>query len=154
MDQETESKKVVDAPMHSAEHILTGTLIKMFGCERPFTTHIEKKKSKADYHFTRSLTPSEEQDVEAAVNRIIAADLPVREEYLPRSEAAKTHKLERLPADQGQPVRIVRIGDYDACPCIGPHVKHTAEIGAFRIVSTSFDNGALRVRFKLQSTSA
>jgi len=43
-----ETKKKVDPRMHSAEHILTATLMKMSSCGRPFTTHIEKKKSKAD----------------------------------------------------------------------------------------------------------
>jgi len=46
-------------------------------------------------------------------------------------------------------IRIVKIGDYDACPCIGPHVNSTKEIGEFRIGSTSFDNGVLRIRYKL-----
>ncbi len=135
--------------MHSAEHILTAMLTKKFGCPRPFTTHIEKKKSKADYALDRALTPSEEQEVQSAVNELIGKNLPVREEFLPREEAEKTYRLERLPTDAGTSVRIVHIGDYDACPCIGPHVQNTAEIGNFRIVSTSFEKGALRVRFKL-----
>jgi misacylated tRNA(Ala) deacylase len=149
MEQETEMK-LVDPRMHSAEHILTAALIRMFGCGRPFTTHIEKKKSKADYRFDRELTAAEEQQVQAAVNELIGKDLPVTEEFLSREQAAQRHRLERLPDDAGEAVRIVHIGDYDACPCIGPHVKHTAEIGEFRIVSTSYENGALRVRFKLK----
>lgn len=153
MEQEID-KKAVDPRMHSAEHILTATLIKMFGCGRPFTTHIEKKKSKADYRFDRELTAAEEQQIQAAVNEAIARDLAVTEEVLSREEAAQRHKLERLPDDAGDRVRIVHIGNYDACPCIGPHVRHTAEIAEFRIVSTSYENGALRVRFKLKEADA
>jgi Ser-tRNA(Ala) deacylase AlaX len=41
------------------------------------------------------------------------------------------------------------MGDYDACPCIGEHVSSTGEIGQFRITTTSFEDGVLRVRFKL-----
>ena len=36
-------------PMHTAEHILNQTMIRMFGCERSKNTHIERKKSKCDY---------------------------------------------------------------------------------------------------------
>jgi Ser-tRNA(Ala) deacylase AlaX len=135
--------------MHSAEHILTGTLIRMVGCGRPFTTHLEKKKSKADYAFGRSLTPAEENELEERVNEVIARDLPVRAELLPRETAAAAFDLRRLPEEAGEQVRIVRIGDYDACPCSGVHVESTSEIGRFRLVSTTFEDGALRVRFKL-----
>ena len=57
--------------------------------------------------------------------------------------------MERLPEDAGDDIRIIRIGGYDACPCIGPHVKTTGEIGAFRVVSNSFEEGILRIRYKL-----
>lgn len=143
------SDKEVDPRMHSAEHILTATLMKVIGCGRPFTTHIEKKKSKADYRFGRDLTSDEIGSVQRLVNEVIKSDLPVREEFLPMPAAGVRFSLERLPADAGDTVRIVHIGDYDACPCIGPHVPSTAQIGTFRMVSTSFEEGTLRVRFKL-----
>ncbi|HEY5912585.1 MAG TPA: hypothetical protein VJA21_18440 [Verrucomicrobiae bacterium] len=152
-ESEQEEKKAIDPRMHSAEHILTATVMKMFGCARPITTHIEKKKSKADYRFARGLTPSEEQQLQSRVNEVILRDLVVTEEFLKRSEAERTYHLERLPADAGDRVRIVHVGDYDACPCIGPHVRRTSEIGTFRIVSTSFEHETLRVRYKLDPAS-
>jgi len=144
-------KKVVDPRMHSAEHILTATLMAMFGCGRPFTTHLEKKKSKADFRYARDLTPEETNQVEARVNEVIARNLSVWEEFLPRSEAGRIYNLARLPEEAGESIRIVHIGDYDACPCSGNHVKQTNEIGRFRIVSTTYDSGALRVRFKVEA---
>jgi len=141
--------KEADPRMHSAEHILTGALVSMFGCGRPFTTHLEKKKSKADYRFGRPLTDAEVREIERRVNEAIRADLPVQESFLPRAEAGKLFDLSRLPDDVGETVRIIRIGDVDACPCSGTHVRSTHEIGAFTIVSTSHEEGALRVRFKL-----
>ena len=143
-------KKEVDPRMHSAEHILTAALMAMTGCGRPFTTHIEKKKSKADYRVGRDLKAKEIGELERRVNEVIRADLPVLEELMPRDMAEKSFSLERLPEVAGQSIRIIRIGDYDACPCIGPHVKTTAEIGGFRIISTAYEDGALRVRFKLE----
>ena len=135
--------------MHSAEHILNQTMDRMFHCGRCFNAHIERKKSKCDYRFNRPLSQMELQEIQTRVNRIFAADLPVIEKYIPRSEALRNYNTEKLPGDAGDIIRIVQIGDYDACPCIGPHVKSSGEISGFQITSSSFDDGVLRIRFKL-----
>jgi misacylated tRNA(Ala) deacylase len=135
--------------MHSAEHLLNQTMVRMFGCGRCFSAHIEKKKSKCDYRFDRPLTLEEIKNIEAQVNTVIKSDLPILEEYLSREEARKYFNLERLPDNTGDELRIIRIGDYDACPCVGFHVNSTGDIGEFRIISSSFDNDVLRLRYKL-----
>jgi len=145
--------KIVDPRMHSAEHILSGTMVRIHGTGRPFTTHLEKKKSKVDFRFPRPLTDEELADLERRVNQVIAGDLPVWEETLDREEAARQFDLARLPDSAGERVRIVHIGDYDACPCSGEHVRTTSEIGIFRLISASHDEGALRLRFKLSSAA-
>jgi Ser-tRNA(Ala) deacylase AlaX len=142
-------KKEIDPRMHSAEHILNQTMVRFLGCGRCFSSHIEKKKSKCDYHFDRPLSEKEVDRIMKQVNEVIRSNLPVSEDFITRDEAEKQFNLSRLPEDAGDPVRIISIGDYDSCPCIGPHVHFTGEIGAFRIVSTSFENGVLRMRFKL-----
>ena len=141
--------KSYDPQMHTAEHILNQTMVRMFGCDRSFSSHIEKKKSKCDYRFDRQLAPVEELELVKQVNEVISRDLDVKEEFLTLEEASKKFNLSRLPEGSGDEVRIVTVGDYDACPCIGPHVKNSSEIGVFQLVSTSFENGILRVRFKL-----
>jgi misacylated tRNA(Ala) deacylase len=142
-------KKEINPRMHSAEHVLNQTMVGMFNCGRCFSAHIEKKKSKCDYHFDRVLSEAEVAQIEKKVNEMIQSDLPVMEEYMTRQEAKGRFNLDRLPDDVGDPIRIVRVGDYDACPCIGPHVKSTKDIGEFRIGSVSFEEGVLRIRFKL-----
>ena len=142
-------KKAIDPRMHSAEHILNQTMNRMFDCGRCFSAHIEKKKSKCDYHYYRDLSDDEIKEIEKRVNDTIDADLAVTEEYIRMEEAKCYYNVERLPSDAGGKIRIVKIGDYDACPCIGPHVSSTKMIGVFRITSTSFEKGALRIRFKL-----
>lgn len=142
-------KKAIEPRMHSAEHILNQTMVRMFHCNRSFSAHIEKKKSKCDYHFNRALTEEEIRQIEKQVNDVIQADMAVTEEYVTRQESEKHYNLERLPQDAGEEIRIVKIGDYDACPCIGRHVRSTKEIGRFRISSVSFENAVLRIRFKL-----
>ena len=135
--------------MHSAEHILNQTMDRMYQCGRCFNAHIERKKSKCDYRFNKALTADETEEIQARVNRIIQSDLPVSEEFISKSEAFGRFNTEKLPDDVGDRIRIIRIGDYDHCPCIGPHVKSTAEIGEFRITSTAFEDGVLRIRYKL-----
>lgn len=142
--------KDIDPRMHTAEHLLSGTLVAMFDMGRPFTTHLEKKKSKADYRFARTLTEEEARRVEERVNDLIDADLPVREEYLSREEAAARFDLSRLPDAAGDSVRVVHCGDADACPCSGPHVASTKHCVRFRLISWSHEDGALRVRFRLE----
>ncbi len=143
--------KDYDPRMHSAEHILNQTMVRMFHCGRSFSMHLEKKKSKCDYHFDRNLTEEEVREIERRVNEVIQSDAVVREELLSRDEAQRAFDLSRLPDQTGDVVRIIRIGDYDACPCIGQHVRTTKEIGTFHILSTSYEGGVLRVRFKLHS---
>jgi len=142
-------KKEIDPKMHSAEHILNQTMVRMFSCNRCFRAHIEKKKSKCDYHFDRPLTKQEIRQIEEGVNNIIHADMLVTQEFITKEESQKHYNIERLPRNVGDEIRIVKIGDYDTCPCSGTHVNSTGEIGEFQVVSVSFDNGVLRIRYKL-----
>jgi misacylated tRNA(Ala) deacylase len=144
-------KKDYDPAMHTAEHILNQTMDRMFACGRSFNAHIERKKSKCDYRFPRPLTTEEIAAVEAAVNRVIGQNLAISERMVDRTEAEKSYFTGKLPADAGERIRIITVGDYDACPCIGRHVRSTAEIQGFRLLSASHANGVLRIRFTLRS---
>ena len=143
-------KKKTDPRMHSAEHILNQTMDRMFDCGRCFSAHIERKKSKCDYHFVRELTAEEIAEIQDRVNRVIQDDLLVTETLVSREEAGRLYNTEKLPDDVDGRVRIVHMGDYDACPCIGDHVASTKEIGGFRITTTSYDNDVLRIRYKIK----
>ena len=136
--------------MHTAEHILNQTMVRMFGCERSFTNHLEKKKSKCDYRFKRALTTKEENVLVEKVNEQIARQLDVTEKIITRNEALKMFSLDRLSDEAGESIRLVYVGDYDVCPCIGDHVSNTSEIGIFSIISSSFEEDVLRIRFKLK----
>ena len=142
-------KKQYDPRMHSAEHILNQTMDRMFRCGRCFSAHIEKKKSKCDFRFQRALTQKEVTEIQTRVNSLIHEDLPVAVAYITKAEADQRFHMGKLPPDAGDQIRIISMGHYDACPCIGPHVKSTSEIGIFRITTTSFEDGVLRIRFKL-----
>ena len=135
--------------MHTAEHILNATMVRMFGCPRSRNAHIERKKSKCDYELPACPTDEQVAQIEAAVNQVIGRHLDVTIEFMTQSQAAAIVDLSKLPEDASQTLRIVRIGDYDACACIGAHVRNTSEIGAFKILSHDFADGRWRVRWKV-----
>ena len=135
--------------MHTAEHILNATMVRLFGCPRSRNAHIERKKSKCDYLLSAAPTEDQVRQIEAAVNEVIARNLPVTIEFLPKEEAAGIVDLSKLPEDVSETLRIVRVGDYDACACIGAHVSNTSEIGTFTILSHDFEDGRWRVRWKV-----
>ena len=146
------ASKQIDPRMHSAEHILNQTMDRMFSCGRCFNAHIERKKAKCDYHFDRPLTQQELEEIQSRVNQIIKDDLEVTETQVSISEAIANYNTDKLPENAGRTIRIVHIGVYDSCPCIGQHVKSTGEISQFRITSHTFDHGVLRIRYKLNPT--
>lgn len=146
-----EPTKDYNAPMHTAEHVLNGTMVRLFGCERSFSNHIEKKKSKCDYKFPRNLTPEETAKLENQVNKVLQSSLPVSESFITQDEALGRFNLKRLPENASPTLRIISIGEYDHCLCIGKHVANTSEVGAIKIISTSHENGVLRIRYKLIS---
>lgn len=152
MEQEiilNEHNKQEHEPAHTAEHLLNQTMIMMFGCERSKNAHIERKKSKINYNL--STCPSAEQvaEIERRMNELIQQDLPVTFEFVTRDNIPEGVVLDKLPEDASETLRIVRIGDYDICACIGSHVKSTKEIGTFKITSTSYNEGSFRIVYKV-----
>ncbi len=136
-------------PMHTAEHILNQTMVRMFGCPRSKNAHIERRKSKCDYELAEAPSAEMMAEVERRINEVIDQHLPVTIEFMPREQAADIVDLSKLPEDASETLRIVRIGDYDACACIGTHVSNTSEIGHFKMLTYDYADGRLRMRFKL-----
>ena len=136
-------------PMHTCEHIVNRTMINLFGCGRAVSAHIEKKKSKLDYAIPQPLSDEDIAKIEETVNSVIAQNLDVTTEFITQKEATDRFDLKRLPENASDTVRIVKVGDYDECLCIGLHVNNTSEIGTFKIISHDYNDGILRIRFKL-----
>ena len=147
--QLNEHNKQEYPPMHTAEHILNQTMVRMFGCPRSKNAHIERKKSKCYYELAEAPTTEQMAEIERRINEVIDRHLPVTIEFMSREEAAQLVDLSKLPEAAGDTLRIVRIGDYDACACIGAHVSNTSEIGHFKMLTYEFADGRLRLRFKL-----
>lgn len=136
-------------PAHTAEHLLNQTMVRMFGCGRSKNAHIERKKSKINWPLPTC--PSDEQiaEIEQKINELIRLDLPVTYEFVTRDQIPSNVSLDKLPEDASETLRLVRIGDYDVCPCIGTHVERTSQIGTFHITSTSYNEGNFRIVFRV-----
>ena len=136
--QLNEHNKQEYPPMHTAEHILNQTMVRMFGCPRSKNAHIERKKSKCDYLLAEEPSAEVMAEVEKKINEVIDRHLPVTIEFMPKEEAGDIVDLSKLPDDASDTLRIVRIGDYDACACIGSHVANTSEIGHFKLLNYDY----------------
>ena len=114
-------------PMHTTEHVINRTMVNLFGCGRAISAHIERKKSKLDFALQ---TCPEEADIiriENTVNEVLRRNLPVTMEFISQEEAIGRFDMKRLPEKASETVRIVKVGDYDECLCIGQHVENTSE---------------------------
>nr|MCR5574900.1 hypothetical protein [Bacteroidaceae bacterium] len=154
MEQEltlNQHNKTEYPPMHSCEHIINRTMMNLFGCGRSVEAHIERKKSKLDYRLEACPTPQQVEALEQTVNEVIARHLPITTEFISQAEAQGRFDMQRLPDDASETVRVVKIGDYDDCLCIGLHVANTSEIGTFKLLSHDWnpDTHIWRIRFKL-----
>ena len=138
-------------PAHTSEHLLNQVMIRLFGCTRSHNAHIERKKSKMSFILDHKPTRQEEKEIEREMVRLIEENLPVTFEYVTRDEIPEQVSLDRLPDDASETIRLVRIGDFDVCPCIGKHVRSTSQIGRFEMLGTNWDDHehSFRVRFKI-----
>lgn len=138
-------------PAHTAEHLLNQVMVRMFGCERSRNAHIERRKSKISYVLDHKPTRQEEKAIVDQMNQLIDQDLPVTFEYVDRQHLPAGVSADRLPEDASETIRLVRIGDFDVCPCIGKHVRSTAQIGRFELLGTNWDQATMtfRIRFKV-----
>lgn len=139
------------APAHTAEHLLNQTMIRMFGCKRSTNAHVERKKSKITYILERKPSRKDEKKIERRMNELIGEDLPVRYKYVTRQDIPDDVELTNLPDNTSETIRLVYIGDYDVCPCIGKHVRSTAQIGRFELLGTNWDEQThgFRIRYKV-----
>lgn len=144
-----EHNKAEYPPMHTCEHVVNRTMVNLFGCGRAVSAHIERKKSKLDFVLQACPTDEQMAELEAKVNEVLRQNLPVSMEYITQEEAMGRFDLKRLPEGASETLRVVHVGEYDECLCIGTHVENTSEIGTFKIASYDYKEGILRMRFKI-----
>ena len=126
--------------LHTATHLLHKALRDVIGAEtKQEGSDINPERTRFDFKSDRKLTNEELQRVEDVVNEKIKEDLPVSFKEMPKSEAEKTGALHFFKQKYPDKVKVYYIGDsiekaYSKEFCGGPHVKHTGEIGKFKIL--------------------
>ena len=123
---------------HSATHLLQKALREVLG------SHVQQKGSYQDGERTRfdfshfeAMTAGELADVERMVNEKIAENIAVQTQVMTMDEAKKTGAMALFDEKYGETVRVVSMGDFSKEFCGGTHVKSTADITTFKIVSES-----------------
>ncbi|MBN2135449.1 MAG: hypothetical protein JW737_06930 [Acidobacteria bacterium] len=140
----------VEPKYHTAEHIVTAVFDELY--DGILTdTRFKGIKVRLDYSVKLD-EPIEEiaQKVESRANEIVKRNLDISYETITREEAEARMILRKVPADM-DPIRLVHIGDYNATPCSGEHVKNTSEIGVIEIRTYNItEDGSLRITFMLR----
>ena len=121
---------------HSATHLLQKALRTVLGTHvEQSGSYVDDKRLRFDFSHFSAMTPEELQKVEDMVNESISRSLPVVIKNMPIEEARKTGAQALFGEKYGDKVRVVSMGDFSKELCGGTHVKNTAEIGLFKLVS-------------------
>ena len=125
---------------HTGEHILSGTLHRLFGAEN-VGFHIGSPAVRMD--MSVPLTAGQLAEAEAQANAVIRADAPVRCWYPAPEDLAKlTYRSKK--EIEGQ-VRIVTIPGADVCACCGTHTAATGAVGQIKILAAENYKGGVRL---------
>lgn len=123
---------------HSATHLLQKALQMVLG------DHVEQQgsyqdgsRTRFDFSHSQAMTREEIEKVEKIVNEEIAKDISVVTEVMGIEDAKKSGAMALFGEKYGETVRVVSMGDFSKELCGGTHVKHTGEIGWFKILSES-----------------
>ena len=123
---------------HTATHLLQAALREVLGDHvHQAGSYQDDKITHFDFTHFSAVTPEELREVERRVNEKIFASLPVEVRSMPIDEAKKLGAMALFGEKYGEIVRVVDVCGWSTEFCGGTHVKNTAQIGCFRILSES-----------------
>jgi alanyl-tRNA synthetase len=126
--------------LHKALHEVLGEHAKQAG------SAVRPDKLRFDFTHGQALTAEEREEVERRVNEKVFENLPVRPYITPIDEARRLGAMMLFGEKYGSEVRVVEIDDYSRELCGGTHVRSTAEVGPFVILTEgSVGSGVRRI---------
>ncbi len=138
--------------MHTAQHLISGLIFQMHGA-RTVGNQIYVDYSHVDFS-PASFTQEDLENIQEEFNRVVETGTPVSIYEEDRGVLEETIEEERailsLIPKSIRRLRVIRIGDFDLCPCGGTHVKNVAELGEMRILRRrSKGKGVDRITYEL-----
>ena len=139
------SQGEMETKYHTCTHLVLQTLKRMFGDQvEQRGSNITAERMRFDFNLDHKMTDEEKKQLEDTVNQKIAEDLPVTFETMTPEEAHKQGAIGIFDTKYGDEVTVYSIGDYDKQICGGPHVKHTAQLGHFKLVKEESSSAGVR----------
>lgn len=135
----------IETKYHTATHLLNAALKLVLGADtHQRGSNITTERMRFDFNCDHKMTDEEKQKTEEIVNKWIQEDLPVTVEEMSKEDALKSGAecmfIEKYP----DIVTVYSIGDVSKELCGGPHVKHTGEIGTFKIKKEEASSAGIR----------
>ena len=139
------SQGEMETKYHTCTHLVLQTLKRMFGEQvEQRGSNITAERMRFDFNLDHKMTEEEKKQLEDIVNQKIAEDLPVTFETMTPEEAHKSGAIGIFDTKYGEQVTVYSIGNYDKQICGGPHVKHTGELGHFKLVKEESSSAGIR----------
>jgi len=130
---------------HTATHLLHQALRNVLGDHvKQSGSNITTERLRFDFSHPEKMTPEQIKQVEDIVNEQIKRDLNVVSEEMPLEEAKKSGAIGLFENKYGDTVKVYTIGDFSKEICGGPHVKHTGELGHFKIKKEESSSAGIR----------
>ena len=130
---------------HTATHLLHKALQIVLGDHaKQKGSNITTERLRFDFSHPEKMTKEQLQQVEDIVNEKIKEDLPVACEEMTVEEAKKAGATGLFENKYGEKVKVYTIGDFSKEICGGPHVKHTGELGKFKILKEESSSAGVR----------
>ena len=130
---------------HTATHLLHKALQMVLGDHATQKgSNITTERLRFDFSHAEKMTKEQLQQVEDIVNEQIQRDLPVTCEEMTLEEAKNAGAMGLFESKYGDKVKVYTIGDFSKEICGGPHVKHTGELGHFKIKKEESSSAGVR----------